>query len=404
MSTEYPDVLGDIVEARRRYDVNGVHYLLTLQPDTIAPGEPSALRAWLQSCWDVPVVATLTIELPDQPKPTMSLIQKRTEVPLEAGEVGEVTIPIATSPDTAAGEHALVVALGVKQDMRGLYVRGQKKQGLLGDSLLTFSTGMDLARILGLGYVAQTCAEQQLSLTVQGAPQPGQQPDLTPTYVSHWTLADLPVQGKARHYVNDQRLYLLPKVIREELYRVFLEESQERLRDAGIKPHIGEAIFAAKVLTFAVEYFLKRPNWQDAILVPAYVLAYRYELEVDDPVFLIARADYARIARLAISLSFGLLRQLLKRDLWTLEEQVAVADLVADRVERGGTLSPEFLYLPLLLGGLIVAQQVEMPGEDLRQSLDLVEKARQQRSSELAANPELVNVFERLLQIAESRF
>jgi hypothetical protein len=211
-------------------------------------------------------------------------------------------------------------------------------------------------------------------------------------------------QKAARHHVNDQRLYLLPKVTREALYPVFLEESRERLLDAGIELHVGEAIFLAKALTFAAEYFLKRPSWQDAILVPAYALAYRYQLDMDDPVFLIARADYARLTRLAISLSFGLLRQLLKKDVWTLEEQVAVADLVADRVERGGVFSVEFLYLPLLLGGLVVAQQVVMAGEDPQQSLELVDQARQERGSELAENPELIKIFDRLLQIARSRF
>ena len=404
MSSEYPDALGDIVEARQRFDVNGVHYLLSLEPRTVSPGEPALLRAWLQSCWDVPTVVSLTIDLPVEPAPWMTVIQRRTDVPLETGEVGEVTIPIATSPDTSPGEYTVLVTLGTKQEMRGLYVRGQKKQGLLGDSLLTFTTGMGLAATLGLGYKARTQAEQPLLLKVHGAAQRGQEPDLTPTYRSHWTVADLAIQGKARHYVNDQRLYLLPKLTREALYRVFLEESRERLLDAGIELQVGEAIFLAKVLTFAVEYFLKRPAWQDAVLVPAYALAYRYQLEMDDPVFLIARADYARVTRLAISLSFGLLRQLLKRDAWTLEEQMAVADLVADRVERGGTLSVEFLYLPLLLGGLIVAQQVEMPGEDLKESLELVDQARQERRSELAENPELVKIFDRITKIARSRF
>jgi hypothetical protein len=404
MGSEYPDVLGDLVDARQRFDVNGVHYLLALEPDTVSPGEPASLRVWLQSCWDIHTVVSLTIDLPAEPAPWMTVIQRRTDVPLETGEVGEATIPIATSPDTAPGQYTVLVTLATEQEMRGLYVRGQKKQGLLGDSLLTFSTGMGLAATLGLGYNARTQEEQTLLLQVHGPAQQGQEPDLTPTYRSHWTVADLPIQGKARHYVNDQRLYLLPKVKREALYRVFLEESRERFLDAGIELQVGEAIFLAKVLTFAVEYFLKRPAWQDAILVPAYALAYRYELEMDDPVFLIARADYARIARLAISLSFGLLRQLLKEDTWTLEEQRAVAELVADRVERGGALSVEFLYLPLLLGGIIVAQQVEMSGEDLQQSIELIDQAREERDPELAENPELVSILDRLLQIARSRF
>jgi hypothetical protein len=404
MSSEYPDALGDLVEARQRFDVNGVHYLLALEPDTVSPGEPTLLRVWLQSCWDVPTTVSLTIDLPVEPQPWMTVIQRRTEVPLEIGEVGEVTIPVGTSPDTSRAEYTVLVTLGTKQDLRGLYVRGQKKQGLLGDSLLTFTPGMSLAKTLGLGYDARTQTQQSLSLKVEGTPQLGQAPDLTPTYQPHWTVADLAIQGKARHYVNDQRLYLLPKVTREALYRVFLEESRERLADTGIELHVGEAIFLAKALTFTVEYFLKRPGWQDAILVPAYALAYRYELEMDDPVFLIARADYARIARLGVSLGFGLLRQLLKKDIWTLEEQKAVADLVADRVERGGGFSVEFLYLPLLLGGIIVAQQVEMPGEDLQQSLDLMDQARQEREAELAENPELTEIFDRLMQIARSRF
>jgi hypothetical protein len=119
-------------------------------------------------------------------------------------------------------------------------------------------------------------------------------------------------------------------------------------------------------------------------------------------VFLIVRADYARIARLACSLSFGMLRRQRRRDIWNLEEQMAVTDLVADRVERGGTLPAEFLYLPLLLGGLMVADKVRLAGEDLAQSLDLLTKARQQREDELGHNPDLVALLDQLGQAARS--
>jgi hypothetical protein len=251
---------------------------------------------------------------------------------------------------------------------------------------------------MGLGYIARTQPQQELTLTVEGPSQPGPAPDLTPTYLSHWAVDDLPIQGKALRNVNEQRLYILPKLTRQALYVAFLEESQERLRDAQAPLHIGEALFLAKILTFAAEYFLKRPEWQDAILVPAFYLAYRYDLEVDDPVLLVARADYARMTRLAISLSFGMLRQRLGQDVWTMEEQQAVADLVADRVERGGRLPIEFVYLPLLLGGLMVASEVQMPGEKPAQSLALLAQARQKRAAELAEIPELVQLLDRLLK------
>jgi hypothetical protein len=255
---------------------------------------------------------------------------------------------------------------------------------------------MSLAAAVGIGYVARTQPENILTLRVEGQPQPAPAPELIPTYLSHWTVPELSLLGKARQHVNDRRLYLLPQVTRNAVYLAFMEESQARLKDAALPLHIGETIFLARILTHTVEHFMQRPNGQDVILVPAYMLGFRHNLQIDDPVVLIVRADYARIARLAASLSFGMLRQLLGRDMWTLEEQLAVTDLVADRVERGGMLPAEFLYLPLLLGGLMVASNVQMPGEDPNQSLDLFAKARQQREAELEHNQELTTLLDRL--------
>ncbi len=405
MSSEYPDVLGDLVEARQRSEVNGVHYVAALQPAAIAPGETTTLRIWLQNCWDVPVQVTITVQLPVGRSPTFSVIQRRTEVPLEAAEVGEVGIPIASTADVPPGEHLVSMTVGARFETRGLYIRRQRSEGHLGDTLLSFTTGMGLAAAMGLDFAARTQPEQELSLQVEGPPQPSPDPsgpDLTPTFLSYWTVGDLLIQGKARQHVNDQRLFILPKLTRPALYRAFLEESRARFQDAALPLQIGEALFLAKILTHTAEYFLKRSEWQDVVLVPAYSLAYRYDLPVGDPVYLIVQGDYARIARLAISLTFGMLRQRLGRDVWTMEEQLAVTDLLADCVERGGTLPAEFLYLPLILGGLMVAYQVQMPGENPVQSLDLLEKAREQRSADLAENPDLVRLLDWLLKAART--
>jgi len=399
MNTEYPDILGDLIEARARFEVNGVHYMAALDPATIAPGETTSLRLWLQSCWDVPIQAAISVHLSTSPSEGLSVIQRQTDVPLQAGEVGELRIPIATAAGLGPGEHSIPLTVGVSYEIRGLYVRSQKSAGQLDDPALSFTTGMGLSASMGLGFVAHTQPEQELTLQVAGPPQQLPPPDLTPTFVSLWTVDDMLIEGKVRRYVYDQKIFFLPKITREALYRTFLEESQVRYKEAGLPLQIGEAIFAAKALTYAVEHFLRHPDWQDAILIPAYTLAYRYDLPIIDPVSLVARADYARGTRLACSLAFGLLRQRLKRDLWTLEEQLAVADLVANRVERGGTLPAEFLYLPLILGGLLVADRVTMPGEKVAQSLELLARARQKRRAELAENPELVALLDRLIHL-----
>lgn len=402
MSTEYPDVLGDLVQARERFEINGVHYLMALHPSIMAPGEATHLRIWLQSCWNVPVEVRIRVHLPVQPSPTFAVIQELTQVPLEPAEVGEVAIPIACTSQTEPGDFALTVGLGVKLETPGQYVRSKEHTGPLDATLLRFVTGMSLASAVGHSYVARTQPESILNLRVEGPPQPDPSPSLIPTYLSHWTVGELSLLGKARQYVNDRRLYLLPQISRHAVYLAFLDEGRARLKDAGLALHIGEAIFLAKILTHAVEYFMQHPDWQDAILIPAYALAYRHNLQTGDPVPLIVRADYARVARLAGSLTFGMLRRQLGHDTWTLEEQLAVTDLIADRVERGGDLPAEFLYLPLLLGGLMVASKVQMPGEDRGQSLDLFSKARQQRAAGLEHNQELIALLDRMEQQARS--
>ena len=399
MTTEYPDILGDLVEARERFEVDGVHYVIALEPAHIAPGEATTLRLWLQSCWDVPTQVMVSVHLPAE---GLSLIQQQTDVPLQAGEVGELRIPIASTPGLESGPYRIPVTIGVSYGARGLYIRSQQSPGQLDDPALSFTTGMGLAASMGLGFMARTWPEQELTLRVDGLPQPSPPPDLTPTFLSLWTVDDMLLEGKARRYVYDQKVYFLPQITRQALFTAFLDESQLRYKNAGLPLHIGEAIFAAKILTFAVEHFLQRSDWQDAILLPAYTLAYRYNLPVLDPVSLVTRADYARLTRLACSLSFGLLRQRLQREVWTREEQLAVTDLLADRVERGGVLPAEFFYLPLMLGGLLVADEVTMPGEKVAQSRELLARARQKRSAELAENPQLGALLDQLLSPSPS--
>ncbi len=402
MSTEYPDVLGDLVEARERFDVSGVQYVMALSASTIAPGETTHIRLWLQSSWNVPVQVRMRVRLPVQPSPTFNIIQEQTDIPLEPAEVGEVTLPVACTADTEPGDFALTVGLSAKAETRGQYIRSKEHAGLLDDIPLKFTTGMSLASSVGIGYVARTQPEAVLTLRVQGPPQPGPAIDMVPTYLPHWTVDELSLLGKARQHINDRRLYLLPQITRNTLYMNFLEESQARLKDAALPLHLGEAVFLAKILTHTVQCFMRHMDLQDAILLPAYTLAFRHDLQTDDPVLLIVRADYARIARLATSLTFGLLRQRTGSDPWSLEEQLAVTDLVASRVEHGGVLPAEFLYLPLILGGLLVASEVQMPGEDLGQSLDLLAKARAKREADLEHNHELVALLDRLEQQAKA--
>ena len=105
------------------------------------------------------------------------------------------------------------------------------------------------------------------------------------------------------------------------------------------------------------------------------------------------------LLELAIALAFSLVEESLGREPWQAAEQRALRDLVLQCQSTSAVLPVEFLYLPLILGGLAVAHQVVLDGENVQQSLDLLCAAKKKRA-EWFADTELAevnDVFEELL-------
>jgi hypothetical protein len=271
-------------------------------------------------------------------------------------------------------------------------------------SLLPYTVGLGLASSIGVGYGTTRRRRFEIALRVEagaGASQADrgvqETEDLTPTLISHWVLEDWPHQGRAQKWVNDRRPYILPGLDLPILFRALMDETRERFARVGLALEIGEALFVSKMLAWTVRYFLENPAWQDGLLVPAYTLAFRHDLPTDDPALLVARADYARLAQIACALTFGMLRRELGRDVWAMDEQRAVGEFISQRLEGSQPLSAEFLYLPLILGGLLVGRDLTLPGEDLDESYLLLASARQAREAALSENPELGALLDELL-------
>jgi hypothetical protein len=61
------------------------------------------------------------------------------------------------------------------------------------------------------------------------------------------------------------------------------------------------------------------------------------------------------------------------------EERQAVIHHIADNIEIGETTDEDFLYLPLVMGGTLIANKLILHGEDLNHTLILLQKAFQSR-------------------------
>jgi hypothetical protein len=133
--------------------------------------------------------------------------------------------------------------------------------------------------------------------------------------------------------------------------------------------------------------------------VPILAYAQAEALSAADVGALVTGVGYPHVLELAIALAFALVEETLGREPWLAAEQRALRDLILQCQSTGSDLPVEFLYLPLILGGLVVAHDLAMEGENIQQSLDLLYAAKRKRS-EAFADAELAainDVFEELL-------
>lgn len=403
MAIEYPDIMGDYMDARQRFDAGGLHYLCFLEPAAMAPGGQTKLLFLLQSALDAPLEAVLHAELPARTGPLgrsvrFEMAQPELHINIAAGEVGLLQVPLTCGPATPNAKYDIKVTLEAKPSSHAELIRPTSSPGRLGKTLIRNPVGLGIAPVIGVGYVAKPAARQTLRLEVVGEPAE-EEADLSPNFESLWTTDELQYQQQAQREVSDRRVHILPKLTEDALFATLWQESQLLFESAGVPLSMGEAIFLARILTYTAAKFLNKGDWYDALLVPMWREAFRNDLPTGDALWVVTQVGYEHLLRLSTAMSFGLMDRAMGREVWSNEEQQAVIDLLSNTVCRGqGTLPPEFLYMPLILGGLAVAREFKMSEEDLHHSLELVVKAYQNRAGIFDAELELVNdLFEQLV-------
>jgi hypothetical protein len=414
MEIEYPDILSEYVSARNRLENTGLQFVCQLEPHTVAPGELTRLIVYLQNALDVPLQVTIRVHVPSSKEMhrrrsgsssrlvNFTIFEPEMSLAMEPAEMGLLRIPLQIDLATEQGEYGIRCSLTVTPQERGTRIRPPESQGRLGHTILKDTVGLGLAAAVGVGYISVPADQVTANITVAGAAERPAEVDLEPAFVSLWMPEDLTVQQKALQEINDRRIHILEQLKVEPVYVALLEESEATFRELGVPLRVGERIFLAKILTYTVQYFLENVNRQDALLIPIWSAALRNDMSTNDYLAMVTQVGWERLLRLAIAISFALVNDALSREPWTTEEQRAVADLMLDRVNRRASLPVEFLYLPLLLGGLVVAHEMSMPDEDVEHSLQLLTQAKSDRAEAFDEElTELNQVFDTLLKLAQ---
>ena len=406
MAFEYPDIMNDVLDARKRYESGVVQFLAALPEGPIPAGDVARIPLVLQNVMDVPIKVAVHILLPKLnrklkrlPQPLFQIFRPDVQFELAQGEVAELVIPIGVQPHVPPGEYEFAFQIQSEAVQEGLRARLDHGDNRVGDLMIRHPQGMHITQIASWGYEVQESPRQMFSLTVAPTGQPTEGADLKPVFNLIWTPTDWDLISEARQEVNERRIHIAPEVTAEALYLPFMQESQTYFGDSGIQLHVGEAIFLSKILTHTVTYLMANAEWQDCLLVPIYAFALAQDHSTDDVLWLLTQLGYTHVVELAVAISFALIEDALGRQLWPGSEQRPVREYITECLGNGATLPAEFLYLPLILGGMIISDQLMLEGEDLEEGLRLLGKAKAERG-DLFADPDLATLndaFDRLL-------
>jgi hypothetical protein len=404
MTIDYPDIISEYLVATERYESDGVQIVPYLEPTEIKVGGIADLILFLQSSLDVPVELTLRPELPQTGRfrgaPMLAVGEPELKVALEPAQVGVLSVPFTTTPQTKEGQHQVQLNVSGDAAEHPTRLRPVETAGRFRSDLIDDVVGLNLVRVVSVPYKVTPTNKISLPLTVRGRIEATDEaPNLETTFQSLWIQEEMDRQNAALQEVSQRRAVIVDELQTEPLFIALFVEGQKRFADAGVPLRIGEAVALAKILTYTVRHFSANSDLQDGLLVPMWELANEYDLPTGDPLWVVRNVGFRHLLRMSVALGFGLIRKALGNHPWTLDERRAVISLVADTVETGQQLPPEFLYIPLLMAATHISRQITFDGEDYQQSLRLLQKAKGARA-DVFGDPDLAEanlIFDRLM-------
>ncbi|MCC6614678.1 MAG: hypothetical protein IT320_14450 [Anaerolineae bacterium] len=398
-SVQYPDVLGALTGGAR-VNMGVMQFALAVNPAIIPAGRSSEAILLAQNASDHKVEVAALLRLPDQDarrqKGRFLSRSARVVVEVQPGEVGYVSLPFALLPDTALGDqYKLSVDIEVRsvtngkparvraQDSGGMTfqpdtISGEAREHFQTLQRLEFSTHKPALR----NALDTTFAVSEARL----APPP----NLKAQWVSLWTIADADERLLMLRYADLLTVRVLPQLRRQKIYAALQEATKTHFADAGYRLYDGESALIAKMMTLILEYaapqdsahgflaagkyaiaplfqrLLRDPNHE--IDLPHWFSAFLHLLGQDDRVAeyatrIVPRTLYLPLLQDAVEHAFALVQQASGQSLGQQSEIASYAQQMVNVLELKEGLNFQRVYLPLVMGGILINDKIILPGE-----------------------------------------
>lgn len=404
----YPDILGYITKDTRA-NIGVVQVASTLKPRVALAGRPLEMLLLVQNAANQPVEVTATLRLPaqDAKKQKGRFVTKaeRLVIRLESANVGLLKLPLSTLPDTAvSADYKITMDVKVTplSSEKPVRIRQPNGGGAVDESFLPEGNLELINTLKGMTWSANTSGNMiQTNLTIMSG-KVGSFADLTPSWMTLWTLADyMDETFLLHHWASVLSKQVLPALTRTNIYPVVKEYATNRFKDVGYTLQEEELVTIIRLLTLMLEYANPRERDMTFLIGDAYNI--KKYVEVDKratqteetvvirlprwcieflrlcnkderiaqyPVKAIAHFAFDALLYDALMHAFERVEAMLGIDVGTLEERETYVQHVFEALHNK-QMTFDLLYMPLVMGGISISDSVLLNKEEKAQSIIL---------------------------------
>jgi len=360
----YPDVLGEITRGAR-INMDKLQCALGVFPRRTFINQPLEVILLMQNMVDQNMQIKVGIQLPTQDKkgdPVVIDVPKKTlSLGLRPGEVGVLRIPIVPLPPTQPGAQFPVrVAVRYRTPSEGRAVR--PATGGAPPTVLSISS-VKLQELREVQYAAHTWNQSAEIITTYFDIAPKRVPlgeqDLRPRYESLWTHEGREEELELVQAKVEAAQRVAVSLTRATVYKPLLKIVEDRFADRGMPLHPGEVKAIAKMITYAFDegfnlepgFSLEASRWFQTL---CQVLAHDEDMEDADKGELVTKYLFDAALYDAILLAFAVVDPKVDEDLGDTAERVNYANRIMAWMAGQGDPDLSFVYLPLVMGGVII--------------------------------------------------
>jgi hypothetical protein len=225
-------------------------------------------------------------------------------------------------------------------------------------------------------------------------------------YEALWKLSGMKAEQQAADSARPAALRLAKALTRHELTAPLREAAAQSFAALGSPLLPGEVIALGKILTYTMEnglvqeqgFDLEKGRWFQHL---CYTLGLFPEAEKDLPGLITEL--YPSALWDAVMLAFYICQVNLNLPVGDAQTQRAQAEAMEGLARGLGSLKLDQLYLPLVLAGLVLHDQVALPFELLSQQLQEMEAALNHRQKQGLLSPESLSLTQKMLARARQR-